>query len=162
MASELGVQTIQHTNGTDALVIGSDGSVLAPNQPLVSVRAENAGATSGSSVVPWNIEDIDRGGDFASNVFTAPVSGDYMVNAHVLYDNGTALTSHLVLQKDTGSGFSSYTDAYTQKSSGEYSGVALVCIVNLNSGDKIRLWNEFGTVYGGGGNYHSLCIYLLP
>lgn len=27
MASELGVQTIQHTNGTDALVIGSDGGV---------------------------------------------------------------------------------------------------------------------------------------
>jgi hypothetical protein len=27
MASELGVQTIQHTNGTDALTIGSDGAV---------------------------------------------------------------------------------------------------------------------------------------
>lgn len=162
MASELGVQTIQHTNGTDALTVGSDGSVLAPNQPLVSVRADNAGYTSASNVIPFNLEDIDRGGNFASNVFTAPVSGDYMVNAYVLYNNDTSTTVAMHLQKDTGSGYSAYLMALKQKDSGEYADLALVSVVNLNSGDKIRLWNNSGEVYGAGDPYHSLCIYLLP
>ena len=33
MASELGVQTIQHTNGTDAMTIDSGGRVLTPQRP---------------------------------------------------------------------------------------------------------------------------------
>ena len=36
MASELGVQTIQHTNGTDAMTIDSSGRILHQlNQRLV-------------------------------------------------------------------------------------------------------------------------------
>ena len=35
MASELGVQTIQHTNGTDAMTINSSGYVIAAKQPYV-------------------------------------------------------------------------------------------------------------------------------
>ena len=37
MASELGVQTIQHTNGTDAMTIDSSGRVLTPARPLFRV-----------------------------------------------------------------------------------------------------------------------------
>ena len=37
MASELGVQTIQHTNGTDALTIGTGGIVSQPNLPVFRV-----------------------------------------------------------------------------------------------------------------------------
>jgi hypothetical protein len=37
MASELGVQTIQHTNGTDAITIGSTGIISQPNLPVFRV-----------------------------------------------------------------------------------------------------------------------------
>jgi len=38
MASELGVQTIQHTNGTDAMTIDSSGRALQPALPRFSAR----------------------------------------------------------------------------------------------------------------------------
>ena len=47
MASELGVQTIQHTNGTDAMTIDSSGRVLTPARPLFRVGMTNT--TSGST-----------------------------------------------------------------------------------------------------------------
>ena len=37
MASELGVQTIQHTNGTDAMTIDSSGRVVISQRPYISV-----------------------------------------------------------------------------------------------------------------------------
>ena len=35
MASEIGVQTIQHTNGTDAMTIDSSGRVSQPQKSLL-------------------------------------------------------------------------------------------------------------------------------
>ena len=35
MASEIGVQTIQHTNGTDAMTIDSSGRVFQPAKPAL-------------------------------------------------------------------------------------------------------------------------------
>lgn len=162
MASELGVQTIQHTNGTDALTIDSSGAFTASNQPLVYARSENAGAISASNIMIWNIEDIDRGGNFASNVFTAPVDGNYMVNTTVLYDNNTNTISHLRIDLDTGSGFSTYIETYADKDSGDYNSMTLTAIADLSSGDKVRIFNANGVIYGGASKYHSLCIYLLP
>ena len=38
MASELGVQTIQHTNGTDAITIDSSGNTKIPGHTVQVVR----------------------------------------------------------------------------------------------------------------------------
>ena len=37
MASELGVQTIQHTNGTDAITVGSTGIITQPKMPFFMI-----------------------------------------------------------------------------------------------------------------------------
>ena len=85
MASEIGVQKIQHTNGTDAMTIDSSGRIHKPAQPRF--RATGNGwfdlATSGQweTITGFNTEDFDVGGCFntSNSQFTVPVSGVYLV-----------------------------------------------------------------------------------
>jgi len=87
MASELGVQTIQHTNGTDAMTIDSTGRVLTPARPAFSVYLNTAvtsqNYTGADAAIPFDSEDFDIGSNvsISSNaVFTAPVDGVYQFN----------------------------------------------------------------------------------
>ena len=97
MASELGVQTIQHTNGTDALTIGSDGSVLTPNRPAFSawldVTQTGLGINTHNTVV-YDTVDFDTTSSFntSTGVYTAPVTGIYQFSVFVNPDmsSGTA------------------------------------------------------------------------
>ena len=76
--------------GTERMRIDSSGRVTMPYQPAFQVR-KNAIQTNiavGSAVtVIWQIEIFDQGANFASNTFTAPVTGKYQLNAHLLLDN---------------------------------------------------------------------------
>lgn len=53
MASELGVQTIQHTNGTDAITVGSTGIISQPNLPVFFVDK-----TADQTSIPDNSETL--------------------------------------------------------------------------------------------------------
>lgn len=62
MASELGVQTIQHTNGTDAMTIDSSGNATFPNRyPKVAFIADKKASNvdGGTSVSGWNDRDLN-------------------------------------------------------------------------------------------------------
>ena len=76
--------------GTERMRIDSSGRVTMPYQPAFQVR-KNAIQTDiavGAAVtVIWQIEIFDQGANFASNTFTAPVTGKYQLNAHLLLDN---------------------------------------------------------------------------
>ena len=64
MASEIGVQTIQHTNGTNAMTIDSSGRVLTPARPAFSVYLNSHAATADNTsvgVIPFDTEDFDIG-----------------------------------------------------------------------------------------------------
>jgi len=97
MASELGVQTIQHTNGTDAMTIDSTGRVLTPARPAFSVNQSTALSaadyTAAETVIPFNTEDFDIGSNVTINsnaVFTAPVAGVYQFNLTLILGTPTA------------------------------------------------------------------------
>jgi len=107
MASELGVQTIQHTNGTDALTIGSDGSVNAQGAlttqgaflpgGLTAWPAFLAGAVAGSAWTsvsagsPFPLGDdssnqlFDNGNNYNTTTYTfvAPINGIYHFNMNI-------------------------------------------------------------------------------
>jgi len=62
MASELGVQTIQHTNGTDAMTIDSNGKVTFEKPPFsVAVIADKKAynVDGGGSSAGWNDRDLN-------------------------------------------------------------------------------------------------------
>ena len=79
-----------HGDNQGHLVIDSSGRVTMPSQPAFQVK-KNAIQTDiavGAAVtVTWQTEIFDQGANFASNTFTAPVTGKYQLNAHLLLDN---------------------------------------------------------------------------
>ena len=94
MASELGVQTIQHTNGTDALTIDSSGRVSMPKRPYATVMfTQNATyvTKSAGSVIDFDTIFEQEGSNYNTSTYkyTAPLDGLYRVSVSVLtqYDN---------------------------------------------------------------------------
>ena len=66
---------------TDHMIFTKNGEITKPLQPCFLVRptaAQENIATGGVTVV-WGTEITDQGGDFTSNTFTAPVTGNYLL-----------------------------------------------------------------------------------
>ena len=78
------------TAGAEVMRIDNTGAVTKPKQPAFLVHPASAqnNITVGSSpdTVVWGTERFDNNADFASNTFTAPVTGKYQINVN-LYVN---------------------------------------------------------------------------
>ena len=68
------------TNAATGLVISSAGEVTKPLQPAFHVEpaSQQSNMATGAQVV-WGTENFDIGSNFASNTFTAPVTGKYFI-----------------------------------------------------------------------------------
>lgn len=59
MASELGVNTIQHTNGTDAITVGSTGIISQPNLPVFLVdKTADQGSIADNTKTLITFDDV--------------------------------------------------------------------------------------------------------
>ena len=93
MASELGVQTIQHTNGTDALTIDSSGIVTMANTVMYDTYRLTSDVTANGTITAWEQPDntlMTTVGDsmsVASGIFTFPRTGIYRVFYTANIDN---------------------------------------------------------------------------
>ena len=72
------------TASANAITISSDGEINSPKQPAFRVKPssdQNDIAANGSLVaIAFGTEVFDVGGNFASNAFTAPVTGKYQLS----------------------------------------------------------------------------------
>jgi hypothetical protein len=72
-----------NSGSSTTLQLGDDGAVTMPNQPAFNVNNSNATQSNiavGSLVtVTFGVERFDQNADFASNTFTAPVTGKYLL-----------------------------------------------------------------------------------
>ena len=78
------------TNGNTAMTIDTAGAITKPLQPCVLVKPTSMQsniATSSATDIVWGTEIFDIGSDFASNTFTAPVTGKYLVLVEVRLDD---------------------------------------------------------------------------
>ena len=74
------------TNNAAALVISAAGEITKPLQPCfaATTSATQTDMTKGSAnTIVFGSEIFDLNGDFASNTFTAPVTGKYLLTARV-------------------------------------------------------------------------------
>lgn len=76
-SGKLGVATLAHTNGTTAATIDTAGRILTPTRPAFHLR-RNA-SMSGSGEVTYTHTEFNIGGHANQNtgVFTAPIDGIY-------------------------------------------------------------------------------------
>ena len=75
---------------TTSMTFDADGQVLKPLQCafLVQASTQQTNLSVGSyHTVVFGLERFDVGGNFASNVFTAPVTGKYQLNLTLRIDN---------------------------------------------------------------------------
>jgi len=156
MASELGVQTIQHTNGTDAMTIDSSGRVFQPAKPAFSARGPASGSYITTSPIVWPQEELDRGGiyDNSTGVFTAPVDGPYKIDVQLYVRQGSGESGFPRLQKSTDGGTiwtnTSYAYVADQASAQVAITLSINIILNLNANDQIRVtWAGTADYYMG-------------
>lgn len=119
----------------------TDGSVNRPLQPsFLVVDGTGAADVTGDGTVYtqlWPTEIYDQGGNFASNTFTAPVTGRYLLTASVRLQN--LLTTHqsrainIVTSNRTVSVINLYTLAET------YWGHCVSAIVDMDANDTATI-----------------------
>ena len=88
MASEIGVQTIQHTNGTDAMTIDSTGRVLTPARPAfrLCVGSVQSVSSTDQTIITFadqgaSLNNFIQGGiSVSSGRVTVPVAGVYSLS----------------------------------------------------------------------------------
>ena len=100
--STLGIENIEHTNGTSAITVDTSGRIAMPKVPAFAVRGygsiqNNAtinGLTlaSGTDMI-YNYTQIDINRDNAfdnsTGIYTAPVAGIYQIQAGFGYKNSS-------------------------------------------------------------------------
>jgi len=99
MASILGVETLQHTNGTTAATIDSSGRIMRSVIPSFFAYRGTGDATdinyTASTKVTFDTERYDNGGcfDLPNSKFIVPVTGLYQLNWQVRTSNSASATT---------------------------------------------------------------------
>ena len=141
MASELGVQTIQHTNGTDAMTIDSGGRVLTPQRPAFYAYGDD-GWTGLAAVDTYYIGGFDHTEfnigshyDTSTKLFTVPVNGVYMFRSQVYFNDSSNPQVQIALRQ-TSSG-STTTIAFTSQQQAGDGTIGITRIYNAVAGQQI-------------------------
>ena len=105
IAAAGGVAGISTSANADAIVISANEEVTMPLQPSVNVTSTThlMDITGGSTAYTyvWNSERYDMNSDFASNTFTAPVTGRYLHCIGMVFDSLNTSRSHLHVKLET-------------------------------------------------------------
>lgn len=168
MASELGVNTIQHTNGTDALTIDSSGNLTAPqslvitNQPRLFVTGSN-GAYVTTNPIPFPNVVIDNRNAWSTsnNEYTVPVAGDYFVSVclGIVKTTGSTGYGFAEIQHNGNNVGYSYIESYNVTA---YHPLSVTRLFNCAVNDTLKI--KWG---GSNGEYYNnirecrLTIYML-
>mgnify|MGYP001415859401 CR=1 FL=1 len=81
--STLGIENIEHTNGTRAMTVDASGRIFQPAKPIMSVRGRNTNTGNSAvyanfqEVTSWSVTDVNIGGGLSNGRFVAPVTGNY-------------------------------------------------------------------------------------
>lgn len=153
MASELGVQTIQHTNGTDALTIDSSGRIIQSQRLYVLADISQTAGTnvyvthSGSEAIKFGyvVEGTSSLLNTTTFKFQAPVAGLYILQAALHFNSGPFQSSFH--QNDTLKGINWTPTNGTQHTSFTF---------NCAAGDQCHIESDGSEgIFNGGGSSGS-------
>jgi len=98
------VNFISGSGFATAMNIDANGHITMPKQPafLVKPASSQLNMTVGSAnTVVFGTEIFDQNGDFASNAFTAPVTGKYQLNLDIFFTNIDSASTELGIKLET-------------------------------------------------------------
>ena len=135
------------TGGNTAMIIDGNGHITKPLQPVFLVTKsghQNDIAINATTTITFDTERIDINADFASNTFTAPVTGSYQFNFTITWgaydtDFGYQYTmfvaSNRTVYAHLGSGNQITADGY-YNSGGS-------CVIDMDANDTCILKVQF-------------------
>lgn len=148
MASELGVQTIQHTNGTDALTIDSSGYADSSKSSVCVVRLANQINTSANAenkiTYDTRVDDPNSWFDITTNHrFQPTVAGHYHIQATTRLNGETDFDIYDLIVRKNGSGSDEFRFSANQR---RYTSNTCSTIFSMNgSTDYVEVYVNFGT-----------------
>lgn len=124
--------------GTTAhMTFDADGQILKPLQPCFLVNAgANTNNISNDNTVTFGTEVFDVGSNFASNTFTAPVTGKYFVACSLRVDNFDSGSNYMVLEiKMSNRSFTEIVDKRQTNGDTEYNSFHMSGLVDMDAND---------------------------
>jgi hypothetical protein len=161
MASIIGVENIQHTNGTSAITIDSSGRVFKPATPAFHAYADD-NAYQTTSPIPFDNTNIDVGSAFDTTnyKYVVPVTGNYFISVSIgsIRSNVNGEYLSIILTKN---GSTIQTGYQEESASQGYGNVAFAGIHALASGDELQVTTSGNADYYSGATYAIFSGYLI-
>ena len=140
-----------NTSNSASLIVDASGNVTKPSQPAFSAKPANNDQTniavSTLVTVLLGTEVFDVGANFASNTFTAPVTGKYQLNTEIRLDNIDTAANYYHLYLTTSNRiYHSIVDPGGLASDPVYWSLGLSTLADMDAGDSASV-----AVYQAGG-----------
>lgn len=126
--------------GTGALVnlltIDDRGWMYGQLQPYVQAFNTAGRSVTSTNTLTYDSESYDVSGNFASNTFTAPVTGDYLITINQSFTNGSGATQNLLIGVVAG-GITYYLGYYNNLANGGQASCSGSLILRLSVGQTV-------------------------
>ena len=135
------------TAQTAALKIDADGHVTKPKQSAFLAQvATNQSNVANNDTIVFGSERFDQNADFASNVFTAPVTGRYHLSANVRLENIDSSGTWFAIQIQTSNrNYDNLVSASTLDTDSGYYHFTITAIADMDASDTANiLFNKSG------------------
>ncbi len=140
---------LEVADGTDAIVINSDGHVTKPQNPSASYRGNSetnftgdgtqvtVGVTSGAGVT----ELFDVHNDLSGGTFTAPVTGKYLISGQVFIEDISSNHDDMLIQLETSNRtyYIAFKIADLRRASADSFGTPFVALADMDANDTFVL-----------------------
>jgi hypothetical protein len=160
MASIIGVETLQHTNGTTAMEIDSSGRITKPNAVAWHAYKDNGNVSGSGTDIIWNKTHTNVGNMYSNTTgeVTIPVAGLYFIYVFGMSNSGAndILWFQLVKNGSNFQGFNPYGAA--NGTGGGHFQVAGQIVLDLAVNDTIRIDlgnNSAATMWSNSANTHN-------
>ena len=133
------------SSASTAINIDSNGHVTKPLQPAFLVRTGSGGSATnipinGTTIVNFGTEVFDRGADFSTNTFTAPVTGLYQINfSGVFSQMDTASTYVELIIQCSNRNFNWTIDPDVFDQDAVYFPVNISCLADMDASDVAKI-----------------------
>ena len=126
-----------------SFVLDANGHITKPLQPafFATKTSAQSNMAAGSEVpITFNSERFDNNGDFASNTFTAPVTGKYQLNANVGFNQLETGASYIIIYINTSNKkHFSYIDPGKFASDLDYYSINFAVLADMDANDTSTL-----------------------
>ena len=145
-----------YTGSTERIRLDASGRLSIHNQP--SFQGGTSTMNSTGTIVATNVyHNIGNHYNTSTGIFTAPITGRYLVNFFGITVSSSTLDVELRINNSTSNQFAPYSSA-----SGQHTHTSGSCIAAVSANDQLHLLLNQGTLLSGAnGRHNGMSFHLL-